>query len=222
MCKIAVFYHVFQANHWQEIISEQLDKINNSGLLTAANHLHIGINGDQKFKPLRSNNYGVSRNKNIDGEMDTLYDLYKFCKINPDYKVLYFHTKGATVWEQHKTNAIAWRRYLEYFNIENWRRCCDLLDSYDCVGTEWETDMTLGGNKFIAPCYAGTFWWANASYINTLDPEYLYRNNWGEGSRRWHCEFWIGTGNPNHYNFYSSHKNKYYEEVNFDEYKNFL
>jgi hypothetical protein len=40
------------------------------------------------------------------------------------------------------------------------------------------------------PHFSGNFWWTKASYINTLDHEYLDNPN------RLFREFWIGT-NPN-------------------------
>lgn len=226
MSKIAIFYHIFQFGNWREVLAEQIERLRHSELLDAASYLHIGVNGGNEPLLIDLNKEHVIRYnplENLDGEMDTLTDLYNFCVNNLDYKVLYFHTKGVSLsLADFYSNAVAWRKYLERFNIDNWKKCCELLNTHDCVGTEWETDMFLGGNHFIAPCYAGTFWWATAQYISKLDPSYLFMNPWGEKSRRWQCEFWIGTGNPNYYNFYSSGKNKYYNSIIPEEYEQFM
>ena len=42
----------------------------------------------------------------------------------------------------------------------------------------------------------------NASYVKTLVPLKEYTHSWGE---RMKCEFWIGSGNPNYYNFPTKH-----------------
>lgn len=66
--------------------------------------------------------------------------------------------------------------------------------------------------------FVGNFWWANSSYIRTLDPGYLYdfqAQHRMEGVHdlaglspneqlqilRFNSELWLGSGNPNHYSF---------------------
>jgi hypothetical protein len=227
MSKIAVFYHIFQFSNWEELLIHQIQRLERTGLLESTNHIHLGINGTSPL-PIKLNiSHSIHYNspENFDGEMETMSDLYKFCVENMDYRVLFFHTKGISSsfnYPECTDNVISWREYLEKFNIDNWKRCIELLETHDCVGTEWETDMLLGGKQFIAPCYAGTFWWANASYISKLDPSLLFVDAWGEKSRRFQCEFWIGSGNPNYYNFYSSNTNKYSCKMIPEEYEKFL
>jgi hypothetical protein len=227
MNKIAIFYHIFQINEWKTLMEDQLDRMTEFGLYSSADLIHIGVNGEQlvEFKDT-GNIVKIKYNdpEFYDGENQTLLDLYNFCLENRDCKVFYLHTKGVThpPTSEFYENIVSWRKYLERINIDNWKKCCNLLENYDCVGTEWETDMALGGQQFTSPCYAGTFWWANASYISRLDPMFLLANPWGDGSRRWQCEFWIGTGNPNYYNFYSSGKNKYYDKVLPEEYEHYM
>lgn len=205
--KIAIFYHIYQVNHWAQLFEQQIVALQQSGVYDAASYIHFGINGDEPlpFNLVKVNK--VKRNSRTDLESDTLADLFKFCVKNPDYKVLYIHSKGVT-WVDHelKVNVDSWIRYLNYFNVTRWKDCVDLLNDYDCVGTEWETEAHISDEKVVSPHYAGNFWWANASYINQLDPGYLYVNN---GWQRWQGEFWIGTGDPNHYNYYTSNVNKY-------------
>lgn len=226
MNEIAIFYHLYQVNNWQDLFEEQMNKIRSTGLLGAADFIHIGINGDQPVVFNVEKNHTIKHNpiEFFDGEMQTLSDLYDFCCCNKDYKVLYFHSKGiSTHTTEYGSNVEFWRKYMEKFNIENWEKCCQLLNDYDCVGTEWETEMLLGGQTFIAPCYAGTFWWATAEYISRLDRDFLFTDVMGmPGTRRYQSEFWIGSGKPNHYNFYNSNKNKYYSAVMPEEYEQFI
>jgi len=220
---IAIFYHIFQINHWEKLYTQQILSLQQSGVYDAANYIHIGINGSLPlpFDLMKVNK--TNRNVHIDiGEADTLRDLHNFCKEHTDYKVLYLNMLGVSFPENFQ-NKISWTQYLTHFNVNNWQRCVQLLDNYDCVGTEWTTKHPSLGTD-ISPHYAGNFWWANSSYINRLDLNYLYGNkpygfdDW-KGQRRHLSEFWIGTGSPNHYNFYSSNKNKYIELVNPSEYE---
>lgn len=82
---------------------------------------------------------------------------------------------------------------MEYFVIDRWKECVEYLNDYDCVGqtfkllgpTMW-SDGRITENGGIG-CYCGNFWWANASYIQTLDHNYLNTDY------RFDREFWIGT-----------------------------
>lgn len=217
--KLAVFYHVFQHGNWREIYTSQLEKLQNSGLYDAADHIHIGVNGHNLLPKYLPKITSIQYNKHRHLESDTLLELFKFCHLYPDYKVLYLHTKGVT-WHDDlevKVNVDAWREYLEYFNIEHWRKSVNLLQSYDCVGTEWHPEASLNGTELSYPHYAGNFWWANASYIQKLDPDFLY-----QPTGRWLGEFWIGTKNPNYFNYYFNLKNKYYHIIKKEEYQHLI
>jgi hypothetical protein len=91
-----------------------------------------------------------------------------------------------------------------------WEKCVELLEQYDCVGTDWTTRHP-NDNSVVDPHYSGNFWWANSSYISRLDPNYL-------NERRHNSEYWIGTGNPKYFNFFSSNRNKYLFPVLPEEY----
>lgn len=206
--KIAVFYHVGQFGDWKRLFHEQVNSLVISGLYHAADFIHIGVNGEEEL-PLNFPKFKVNYNENKILEADTIKALYDFCKINPEHKVLYFHTKGST---QENTSRIfsvnKWRYYLEYFTIHEWRECIRVLNEYDTAGTEYlletglinqETGNTEWENN---KHYSGNYWWANSSYITKLDPNYLYRTD--KGWDRYRSEFWIGTGDPKRYNFYNT------------------
>jgi hypothetical protein len=190
--KIAIFYHTFQAGITAFIYQQQIHRLHASKLIKAADHIHIGVNGDQEMFNV-PNGAKVVHNKNLSEETDTLVALKDFAYKNPDYKILYFHLKGGS---KQTLIADSWRLMMEYFVIDRWKECVDYLDEYDCVGQSFKPlGPTLWSNGELTQntglgCFCGNFWWANASYIQTLDHKYL------ETDYRFDREFWIGT-NPN-------------------------
>lgn len=228
MKKIALFYHLYQANDWIDLFLEQFTRVKNSGLMDAASHIHIGVNGDS---PLPLNDIDitgskleriiVSNNLYRESEADTLVDLWKFSKARPDYKILYFHSKGVTHLAKTKEGwqptgqspyVQRWREYLEYFNIDKWNTCVDHLNHYDCAGTEWvppSACIQIGHDTH--PHYSGNFWWARSEYVSklSLSSLYLHKNN---------CEKWIATANPNCFSFWFSNRDLYWHQLNAAEY----
>lgn len=189
--KLAIFYHTFQAGITAFIYQQQIHRLYASGLIKAADHIHIGVNGDQEMFNVPSK-AKVIYNKNLKEETDTLVALKDFAYDNPDYKILYFHLKGGS---KQTLIADSWRLMMEYFVIDRWKECVNYLDEYDCVGQSFKplgptlwSDGSITQNTGIG-CFCGNFWWANASYIQTLDHKYL------ETDYRFDREFWIGT-NP--------------------------
>jgi hypothetical protein len=189
LVKIAVFYHVYQAGNWRDIFNEQFGSIEGSGLLDYAEFVHLGINGTELFsyKNVRS---VINPNQHME-ETETLKSLLDFSQNNPGYKVLYLHTKGVN---KHIKLMDDWRKMMNYFCIERWEECVDLLDSYDAIGCNYFEDTWLGHY----PHFSGNFWWSTTDYIKTLDHSYL------ETSRRWDREFWIGTGSGKMHEIYNS------------------
>lgn len=187
--KIAIFYHTFQSGMSAFIYQQQMHRLYCSGLIDTADYIHIGVNGDKELfnVPEKAR---VVYNTNWKEETETLVALKNFAFKNPDYKILYFHMKGTS---KETLVANSWRLMMEYFVIDKWRECVEYLDDYDCVGqtykplgpTVWQDGSTTL-NQGLG-CYSGNFWWANASYIQTLDHSYLNTNY------RFDREFWIGT-----------------------------
>ena len=187
--KIAVFYHTFQSGMSAFIYQQQMHRLYCSGLIDAAKYIHIGVNGDKELFDVPEK-AKIVYNTNWKEETETLVTLKNFAYENPDYKILYFHMKGAS---KETLVANSWRLMMEYFVIDRWKECVKHLDDYDCVGqtfkplgpTVWEDGSTTS-NEGIG-CYSGNFWWANASYIQTLNHNYL------NSGYRFDREFWIGT-----------------------------
>jgi hypothetical protein len=223
MKRLVIAYHAYLiGKDSPQMIGEQFKLLLTSGLYTSCDKLYIGIVDNQdKSNPSCSDKYAddiewiraywsfASSKENNDNSKveivvypsnnelrDTLRWVRDHAKDNPDDYILFFHTKGIT----HGRQPLAdWRRYMEYFVIENWTKCVQKLDEgYDCCGVMWNTNTPLG----YWPHFSGAFYWATASYINTLNHGYL------DSEDRFHMEFWIGS-NPGVkvYEFHNSHLN---------------
>ena len=47
MKELAIFHHVYQFGDWEKIYTDQVIKLQNSGLFDAASYLFLGVNGDK-------------------------------------------------------------------------------------------------------------------------------------------------------------------------------
>lgn len=215
--KLAVFYHTFQNEISAFIYQQQINRLYVSGLMKEIDYFHIGVNGNQEmfYVPSKAK---VVYNKDWKEETETMIALKDFACENPDYKILYFHMKGAS-----KGTLIsnAWRLMMEHFVIDKWKECVNFLDEYDCVGANLNSvGVTLWPNGEVThPVegtynYTGNFWWANAKHIQTLDHKFLTSNY------RIDRELWIGS-NPNSNpksiyqpGIYESYEH-YYKEVDY-------
>jgi len=203
--KIAIFYHIAQIGFGAFIYQQQVHRLYSSGLIQAADYIHFGINGDKELFNIPEK-ATVNYNKDWKSEKETLLSLKEFCKENPDYKVLYFHTKGAT---KDELSVHSWRLMMEYFTIDKWKECVKHLDEYTCVGSHLGTigpsicaDGSLIENDRTY-AYMGNFWWANASYINTIKSRYI------DSDCRMEKERWIGDSD-------SCYPKTLYNDINFD------
>jgi len=86
---------------------------------------------------------------------------------------------------------------MEYYVIDKWEECVNGLNEYDCMGSNLNSvGVTLWSDGSISKpvegsySYTGTFWWANAKHIQTLNDDLLYSDY------RIDRELWIGS-NPN-------------------------
>jgi hypothetical protein len=189
--KLAIFYHIGQVGIWTPIYQSQIHRLYASGLVKESSHIHFGVNGDQELFNVPEKTI-IRRNTYWKEETETLISLKNFAEENPDYKILYFHTKGAS---KGTLDSQSWRLMMEYFVIDRWKECVEYLNDYDCVGQTWLIlGDTIWGNGGTIPNtdnvghYPGNFWWANASHINRLNDKYL------ESDYRLDREFWIGSG----------------------------
>jgi hypothetical protein len=166
---VVCFMHVCITNEFGEsiglqIFNDQLNYIKKSGLYDKLDYIFVTLLGKNV---LLTHDYKVkviyySENIN-EQEFPNIYRIKYFSdNIEKNVKILRIHTKGVT----NKPHANEWRKYLEYFLIENNELCLKALDSYKCVGVnhQYYYDADKYRNHF-----SGNFWWANSSYIKTLD-----------------------------------------------------
>jgi hypothetical protein len=191
--KLAIFYHIAQMGMSAFIYQQQVHRLYASGLIKASDYIHFGVNGDNELFNVPEK-VKVVYNQNWKEETETLISLRDFASKNPDYKILYFHTKGVS---KGTLTTNAWRLMMEYFVVDKWKECVSMLDEYDCVGSNLSpVGETLWSDGSISKPlegtynYTGTFWWANAKHIQTLNDDLLYSDY------RVDRELWIGS-NPN-------------------------
>ena len=186
--KIVIFYHLMQIKGWQFLYQDQMQALCSSGLMSACDFMHIGVNGDEElfWTPPKCN---IKRNEILTSEYSTLKDLEQFAiNSKENYKILYFHSKGIT--NMGNMNIRAWRLYMEHCLIQNWKECVDSLNEYDCVGTSFTKRPWCNrgsGSEALTchPHFSGNFWWTKTEYLKKLNTSYLCELS------RWKQEFWI-------------------------------
>jgi hypothetical protein len=214
--KLAIFYHIFQSSLGAFVYQQQVHRLYASGLIKEADHIHFGVNGNRELFNVPEKAV-IKINENWNEETETLVSLKDFSYENPDAKVLYIHTKGVT---KESLNAESWRLMMEHFVIDKWYECVENLNKYDAVGsnlkilgpTTW-SDGKQSWEKAGTQHFVGNFWWANASYVNTLDDKFLVSDF------RLDREFWIGSGKGKMKSLYQPEDHEpytyFYKEVDY-------
>jgi hypothetical protein len=188
--KIAVFIHTATMNHWEKTLDKINKKVISSGL----------YNNIDCF-------FGCFCKDHDKFEFPTLDALHAFAKQNPDYYILYLHTKGVTH-PIDKQCIQDWLDCMLYFNVELWRENIKALDcGYDASGINVITD------PFVH--YQGNFWWAKASYIaNLIDIRSLKEPKGRLWSERHKAEMWILSNPCARINELYNHKIDPYSQTN--------
>ena len=167
---------MYCVNHSFELFHDAIKRISNSGLYQKTSNIYCNLVGDKKedFLKLLGNKFKEDKkiifttNLDATGEGCTLDLLHTYSKNNPNSKILYMHSKGASYDdERRKTNPLCtiefakqWINRMHKYLIDNHVTCLQNL-------TKKETD----GIDFMSkplPHYSGNFWWANSNYIKTL------------------------------------------------------
>jgi hypothetical protein len=184
--KLAIFYHIAQIGLGAFIYQQQVHRLYASGLIKEADYIHFGVNGDNElFNVPDKIIVQYNQKENWGTEKETLMSLRDFSVENDDYKILYFHTKGVSKGDLYINS---WRLMMEYYVIDKWKECVEELNNFTTVGCHLAAgflDVGQGENNPL-PMYMGNFWWANSSYINTLNSRALESND------RQEKEMWIG------------------------------
>ena len=231
-----IFYHVFPIFNWCDLVQDQLSQIFISGLYDDIETFNIVLLSSDKrnFEWLKNvtskfEKITVFFEENDDlAERPTLSRMNDFAKTRPqDEIILYMHTKGISWFLDEdyslsgspRRKQVAWRKYMEHFNIHLWRNAEMVLSSgyWDTYGVNLITTDHFYGNQIH---YSGNFWWATTDYLSSLNKEY-FLEDLGRKDDRVYAEFWIGSGsNPRMYEAHTSNINHYEKEYTFDNYIN--
>lgn len=182
------------------IVREQMALLKSTGLLDASSEFIVGINGGNTSREIASliipsKARVVMHGLKCRNECRTIRLLEDWLPGHEDWYVLYFHAKGCT----HPAGdpmRLAWRRCMEKTVIKNWRQCVANLDEgYEAVGTHWMTPPKTPPGQFI---FAGSMWWAKASFLQIL-PSIMERDRIKMSGidsieSRYEAEVWIGNG----------------------------
>jgi hypothetical protein len=227
---IYVFYHIYCANGWVEILEDQVNLMKESGLYDTAKKLFFVVNGDQESYDFITKKYAdkkikFSKVKNK-YEYPTIELIKKLSK-KENFKGVYIHTKGSS--KKIGTHSNYWRKVMDFYNISLWKYNYTVLDSYDIAGcnfsqggtpvdkywANYSTVLINGWFKYHTDHFAGNFWWFNPSYVNKLrdlTPE--------EKNNRWNAEWYIFMGKPKYFTWATPRNVSYF--LRDTEYQSFI
>jgi hypothetical protein len=215
---IKVFVHLNDLPGAFDLMSEQLSRLSESGLMDIADRVFLCTNGNpDNFLPAqavlsdyRHVKFYHTSNRTDLWEYPTLDLLKRNCQAvgeDEEFNILYFHLKGLSrLGDQRVTD---WRKFMEYWMIDRWEDCANKLnEGYDLIGTNMIEQPWLHSS--------GNFWWSKSEYVRTLDPlpspETLPWNTpspytgavYDGGNFRYDHEAWIATGKPKWFEIASS------------------
>lgn len=205
MNPIIIFFHCLFTlenqvlNNAIEIVSEQMHTLRSSGLESAASEIHIGMNAGSEgaafseLFPVKSK--FVYHGNQCRNEVRTILMIEERMRtLNEESFCLYFHAKGCT----HPSGdplRTEWRNCSMKHLIANWRQCVSDLESVESVGCHFMKPPQTPPTQYI---WAGNFFWARASFLNTL-PSIMLRDRIKSSGidsmeSRYESEVWIGNG----------------------------
>uniref|UniRef100_A0A6C0HGT6 Glycosyltransferase family 17 n=1 Tax=viral metagenome TaxID=1070528 RepID=A0A6C0HGT6_9ZZZZ len=209
---IYVYYHLCCIANWRNIFTRMMFKLKNSGLYKLINEIRITVLGheynpsdaifsDSKLR-IRFHSSDISLY-----ERPALNNLIDDANTQPEFYVLYMHSKGVKHWGDKKmeSNVYEWCEYMFHFNVYKHPMCItELNNGANAVGCNLQ--------ERGAPLhYSGNFWWSRSSHIKVLPkivdtyyntPEFLVSSIDGVYKSLWHSDV-------NH--FHSTYPPKLYE-----------
>lgn len=220
LTKNNIFWHICQLNNWKNIVTDQYDTIQKSGLIEHVDNIFISFIGknENAINFLLKNNIKFQlinfSQKYIEYERVTLHKLRDW-SCNNDSNILYIHTKGIS---RHKNNNVwLWRKMIEHVLINHYRECIKKLDNYDVISInlcDGGKDDTIHDEQHKMH-FSGNFWWSKTSHIKNLPRIRDDYDNLRINKRYWLCERWIMCNYPNssYYEIYRSPQTHYYQTL---------
>jgi hypothetical protein len=198
-----IYFHRATIGKYQDIFDEIYSQIIESNLINQVGSINLCIVGQGDLMIQENDKIKIYQDSDISsGEFFTLDLLKTFSdSVEKNHKILYLHTKGVTTPDNPCIED--WRKYMTYFNINQYEKCLYSLNQYDSCGVDLVNDPTLH--------YSGNIWWANSSYIKKLPTinEIKFPKTPPILSIRHNAEFWIGMGNGNLKSLWNSNINVY-------------
>jgi hypothetical protein len=208
--KLAIFYHCYLFSgdppellpNAYLVVSDQMRRLQASGLADAADEIIVGINGGIESRiavgqvvPFKTTIFEHGLESKC--ENPTLVLLERWLTRHPEEAyVLYFHAKSSS----HDLNSAYgrfdwnWQDCLMRHCVDNWRQCVQDLGAYEAVGCHWLTGQADGTQNY----FAGTFFWARASFLRTLPSifqrERIKMSGIASAESKYEAEVWIGNG----------------------------
>jgi hypothetical protein len=188
--KSVIFIHTAVIGRYQERLLQYLNLIITSKLYDNLENIFICYVGeDQLTLDLEDTDDKIKfvkvSNNLQDFELPTQQYMYKFCSNNPNYNILYLHTKGIT--GEINECIEDWVAYMTHFCVNKWKDCIEKIQNYATVGVDLRDFPTLH--------YSGNFWWATSNHIVSLPEPYDFSNIQKYpnpiNSPRHNQEFWI-------------------------------
>lgn len=211
------YYHMYlcdEVGMWSNIFLEQIKYMEDSGLLDELDGIKITCitqNDSRKtmFYSLLRTSALIEKNiefefiqnpwrndfemvENLESsktatENITIRKFWNDCQLD-DRQILYIHTKAVTSVVRVLMNGNAQlyrqnyygRNFLNWGVLTNWRTCVEALETHDIASVNYQKEY---------PCFAGSFYWANASYIRSLaDPSTI---EWWHDRKRNSDNYWL-------------------------------
>jgi hypothetical protein len=200
---VCCFIHSTYLEIWKtEILERIVNYLKDTNFIEICDFIYINnigetINEDY-FNKISEKIIITNYSKSTDlFENFTLKQIHFFSKLNPNYKILYLHTKGVSHPKNHIfiSNILDWVDFMLYSLVYNHLSCIELLETYDTVGVAYRDAIENPQH------YSGNFWWANSTYINKLSILQL--------NTKHDAEWWILQKNPLFLNLYTSKKGHY-------------
>jgi hypothetical protein len=160
------------------IVMRQMDQLKSSGLIDAASHMVVGINGGKESEIYADICLPAKAQKIYHGleshaENLTICALHEWAQTHRDWVVFYAHSKGAThlAGSNYGDNVAGpWREGMMKYLVGGWRQCVlDLEAGHDIAAAHWMWNMADGTQHIPA----GNFLWLKADFIADLPSMHL-------------------------------------------------
>ena len=197
-------YFICCIGNYLEIVKSQINKLLSSKLYYSSEKIICFVcNVTDECLNLLSNYEKflvVSTKENL-FEKFAINNFKKYID-SEDYYLYYMHSKGVTKKQEYFED---WRNLCDHFTIEKWRISFELLNYYDCVGTNLK--------NFPKKHFSGNFWWTKSEHLNKLKDI----NNGYLSCEMYICSY-LKTNYVSIYQSYVNHGDTLYPEKLYNEF----